>query len=357
MNKKIALIPGDGVGPEIVKQGIKVLDAVSAKYNCTFEYKELVMGGIAIDKTGHPLPEKTIKACKESDAVLLGAVGGWKWDNLPGHLRPEAGLLGIRKALGVYANLRPAILFPQLKSASFLREDVLEGGIDVMIIRELIGGIYFGEKKRVDIEGGEKAWDVMAYSTHEIERITRRAYEIARKRSKKLTMVDKANVLESSRLWREVVMGISGEYPDVETNCMYVDNAAMQLIRNPKQFDVIVTENMFGDILSDEASMLTGSLGMLPSASMGEGKIGLYEPIHGSAPDIAGQDKANPIAAIMSIAMMLRYSLDMEAAASDIERAVSKVLDKGYRTADIMQEGMDLVGTERMGDLIAENIC
>ncbi|MCQ1529901.1 3-isopropylmalate dehydrogenase [Lutispora saccharofermentans] len=357
MNKKIALMPGDGVGPEIVKQGIKILDAVSAKYNCVFEYKELLMGGIAIEKTGHPLPQETINACKESDAVLLGAVGGWKWDNLPGHLRPEAGLLGIRKALGVFANLRPAILFPQLKSASFLREGVLEDGIDVMIIRELIGGIYFGEKKRVDIEGGQKAWDVMAYSTHEIERITRRAYETARKRSKKLTMVDKANVLESSRLWREVVMGISGEYPDVETNYMYVDNAAMQLIRNPKQFDVIVTENMFGDILSDEASMLTGSLGMLPSASMGEGKIGLYEPIHGSAPDIAGQDKANPIATIMSIAMMLRYSLDMEAAASDIERAVSKVLDKGYRTADIMQEGMDLVGTERMGDLIAENIC
>ena len=353
MNKKIALIPGDGVGPEIVKQGLKVLDAVSNKYNCTFEYKELLMGGIAIDNTGHPLPEETIKICQESDAVLLGAVGGWKWDNFPGHLRPEAGLLGIRKALGVFANLRPAILFPQLKSASFLREDVLEGGIDVMIVRELIGGIYFGEKKRVDIEGGQKAWDVMVYTTPEIERITRRAYEIARKRNRKLTMVDKANVLESSRLWREVVMGISSEYPDVETNYMYVDNAAMQLIRNPKQFDVIVTENMFGDILSDEASMLTGSLGMLPSASLGESGAGIYEPIHGSAPDIAGQDKANPIATIMSIAMMLRYSFSTEAAAADIERAVSNVLDKGYRTEDIMQEGMKLVGTQKMGVLIA----
>lgn len=356
MNKKIALIPGDGVGPEIIKQGIKVMDAVSGKYDCKFEYNELLMGGIAIDKTGHPLPEETVRVCKESDAVLLAAVGGWKWDTLPGHLRPEAGLLGIRKALGVYANLRPAILFPQLKSASFLRQDVLEGGIDVMIIRELIGGIYFGEKSRVDIEGGQKAWDVMAYSTPEIERITRKAYEVARKRNRKLTMVDKANVLESSRLWREVVTELSKEYPDVETNFMYVDNAAMQLIRNPKQFDVIVTENMFGDILSDEASMLTGSLGMLPSASLGDSGVGLYEPIHGSAPDIAGQDKANPIATIMSVAMMLRYSLDMSAAAADVENAVSRVLNKGSRTADIMQPGMTLTGTEQMGDLIANEI-
>lgn len=356
MTKRIAIIPGDGVGPEIIRQVMKVLKAVSKKVKVNFEYEELLMGGIAIDKTGHPLPERTIEVCKKSDAALLGAVGGYKWDNLPGNLRPEAGLLGIRKELGVFANLRPAILFPQLKSVSFLREDIIKDGIDLMIVRELIGGAYFGEKKRVDIEQGQKAWDTIVYSTHEIERITRKAYEIAKKRSGRLTLVDKANVLESSRLWREVTAKISQGYPDVETNYMYVDNAAMQLIRNPKQFDVIVTENMFGDILSDEASMLTGSLGMLPSASLGEGKAGLYEPIHGSAPDIAGQDKANPIGAIMSIAMMFRYSLDMEDIAISVEDAVSKVLDKGYRTDDIMQTGMTLVGTEKMGNLIADAI-
>jgi 3-isopropylmalate dehydrogenase len=356
MKKKIAVMPGDGVGTEIIKQAYKVLDAVSKKYDIEFEYKEVLLGGIAIDKTGHPLPQETVDVCKNSDAALLGAVGGWQWDNLPGHLRPEAGLLGIRKELGVFANLRPAILFPQLKSAAFLREDVLEGGIDVMIVRELIGGAYFGEKNREDLpEGGQRAWDTILYSTPEIDRVTRKAYETARKRNKRLTLIDKANVLESSRLWREVVTEIAKEYPDVETSYMYVDNAAMQLIRNPKQFDVIVTENMFGDILSDEASMLTGSLGMLPSASLGNG-VGLYEPIHGSAPDIAGQDKANPIATIMSVAMMLRYSFNMDGAAKDIEDAVSKVLDNGYRTGDIMQEGMTLVGTEKMGDLIAEQL-
>lgn len=356
MDKKIAFIPGDGVGPEIIKQAVKVLEAVSKKYKIDFEYEELLIGGIAIDRTGEPLPKKTIEICKESDAVLLGAVGGWKWDNLSGDLRPEAGLLSIRKELGVFANLRPAILFPQLKSASFLREDILEGGIDVMIVRELIGGIYFGEKKRENIENGHKAWDTMVYSTYEIERIVRKAYEIARKRDNRLTLVDKANVLESSRLWREVTAKISQEYRGVRTSYMYVDNAAMQLIRNPKQFDVIVTGNMFGDILSDEASMLTGSLGMLPSASLGEDGPGIYEPIHGSAPDIAGQDKANPIGTIMSIAMMLRYSFDMADAAIDVEDAVSKVLDKGYRTLDIMQNGMTLVGTEKMGDVIADAI-
>lgn len=356
MDKKIAFIPGDGVGPEIIKQAVKVLEAVSKKYKIHFEYEELLIGGIAIDQTGEPLPKKTIEICKESDAVLLGAVGGWKWDNLPGDLRPEAGLLSIRKELGVFANLRPAILFPQLKSASFLREDILEGGIDVMIVRELIGGIYFGEKKRENIENEHKAWDTMVYSTYEIERIVRKAYEIARKRDNRLTLVDKANVLESSRLWREVTAKISQEYRGVRTSYMYVDNAAMQLIRNPKQFDVIVTGNMFGDILSDEASMLTGSLGMLPSASLGEDGPGIYEPIHGSAPDIAGQDKANPIGTIMSIAMMLRYSFDMADAAIDVEDAVSKVLDKGYRTLDIMQNGMTLVGTEKMGDVIADAI-
>lgn len=355
MSKKITVMPGDGVGNEIINQAYKVLEAVSKRFNYIFEYKEVLIGGIAIDRTGHPLPDETIEACKNSDAVLLGAVGGSKWDNLPGNLRPEAGLLGIRKELGVFANLRPATLFPHLKAASFLREDVVERGIDLMIVRELIGGLYFGEKKRFDIEVGQRALDTMAYSTPEIDRITRKAYEIAKKRDKKLCMIDKANVLECSRLWREVVSKISLEYPEVETTYMYVDNAAMQLIRNPRQFDVILTENMFGDILSDEASMLTGSLGMLPSASIGDG-VGIYEPIHGSAPDIAGQDKVNPIATIMSAAMMLDYSFNMREAAKKIEAAVSTVLDKGYRTIDIMQTGMKCVGTERMGDLIAAEI-
>lgn len=353
---RIAVIPGDGIGQEVIKQARKVLDAVSRKYICKFEYTEVLMGGTAIDKFGEPLPQNTVEVCKNSDAVLLGAVGGPKWDNLPGHLRPEAGLLGIRKALEVFANLRPAILFPQLKSASNLKEEVLGDGLDVMIVRELTGGIYFGEKKRVSDPKGDKAWDVMLYSTPEIERIARVSFDAARKRNKKLTLVDKSNVLESSRLWREVVTKVAEDYNDVELNFMYVDNAAMQLIRNPKQFDVIVTENMFGDILSDEASMLTGSLGMLPSASLGQGTAGLYEPIHGSAPDIAGQDKANPIGTIMSVAMMLDYSFNMHEAANDIKEAVSKVLDKGYRTVDIMQPEMTVVGTEEMGNLISELI-
>ncbi len=353
---RIALIPGDGIGPEIMKQAMKVLTAISHKYNVQFSFHEVLMGGVAIDKTGVPLPEETVKVCKESDAVLLGAVGGEKWDNLPGHLRPEAGLLGIRKALGVFANLRPAILFPQLKDASTLKEEVLGDGLDIMVVRELTGGLYFGEKKREGQGDSLRAWDTMEYSVFEIERIVRVAFDLAMKRNKRLTSVDKANVLESSRLWREVVSRVALEYPEVTLNHMYVDNAAMQLIRNPKQFDVIVTENMFGDILSDEASMLTGSLGMLPSASLGTQNPGLYEPIHGSAPDIAGQDKANPIATIMSVAMMLRYSGDMEEAARDIENAVSKVLEQGYRTGDIMQPGMKEIGTEKMGDLIAQAI-
>ncbi len=353
---KIAVIPGDGIGPEIIKQGLKVLKAVSRKYNIEFSFQEVLMGGVAIDETGVPLPEETIKICKECDAVLMGAVGGDKWDNLPGHLRPEAGLLGIRKALGVFANLRPAILFPQLKEASTLKAEVLGDGLDIMVVRELTGGLYFGEKKR-DGQGKDlKAWDTMVYSVWEIERIARVAFELAMGRNKKLMSVDKANVLESSRLWREVVSQVAREYPEVSLSHMYVDNASMQLIRNPKQFDVIVTENMFGDILSDEASMLTGSLGMLPSASLGTENPGIYEPIHGSAPDIAGQDKANPIATIMSIAMMLRYSGKMEDAAQDIEYGVSAVLDKGYRTRDIMEPGMEEVGCERMGDLIAGEI-
>lgn len=353
---KIAVIKGDGIGPEVVNQGLKVLRTIGEKYNCKFEFKEALLGGAAIDKTGVPLPQETIDICKSQDAVLLGAVGGPKWDKLTGNMRPEAGLLGLRKALGVFANLRHAIMFPQLKSASTLKEEILDHGIDIMVVRELTGGAYFGEKRREKTKDGEVASDLMVYSTHEIERISKVAFEIAMKRNKKLTLVDKANVLETSRLWREIVTKMNENYPEVELNYLYVDNASMQLIRNPKQFDTILTENLFGDILSDEASMLTGSLGMLPSASLGETKLGLYEPIHGSAPDIAGQDKGNPIATIMSVAMLLRYSFDMAEAAKDIENAVSKVLDENYRTEDIMEDGMTLVGTEKMGDLIAEAI-
>ncbi len=353
---KIALIPGDGIGPDIIDQALKVLDAVSRKYDVKFDFEEVLMGGVAIDKTGVPLPEESLNICKNSDAVLLGAVGGDEWDNLPGHLRPEAGLLGLRKGLGAFANLRPAILFPQLKDASTLKPEVLGNGLDIMVIRELTGGLYFGEKGREGEGTGEKAWDTLVYSYFEIERIARVGFELAMKWKKKLMSVDKANILESSRLWREVVTEIAKDYEEIDLSHMYVDNAAMQLIRNPRQFDVIVTENMFGDILSDAASMLTGSLGMLPSASLGDGTPGIYEPIHGSAPQIAGQDKANPIATIMSVAMMLRYSLDMEEGALDVERAVSKVLDKGYRTEDIMEDGKNLVGTDKMGDLIVAEI-
>lgn len=353
---KIALIPGDGIGPDIIGQALKVLDAVSRKYDVKFDFEEVLMGGVAIDKTGVPLPEESLNICKNSDAVLLGAVGGDEWDNLPGHLRPEAGLLGLRKGLGAFANLRPAILFPQLKDASTLKPEVLGNGLDIMVIRELTGGLYFGEKGREGEGTGEKAWDTLVYSYSEIERIARVGFELAMKRKKKLMSVDKANILESSRLWREVVTEIAKDYEEIDLSHMYVDNAAMQLIRNPRQFDVIVTENMFGDILSDAASMLTGSLGMLPSASLGDGTPGIYEPIHGSAPQIAGQDKANPIATIMSVAMMLRYSFDMEEGALDVEKAVSKVLDKGYRTEDIMEDGKNLVGTDKMGDLIVSEI-
>ena len=354
---KIAVIAGDGIGPEVIAQARKVLDRAAEVYGLELEYTEVLMGGRAIDEKGTPLPQVTIDICKSSDAVLLGAVGGPKWDTLPGHLRPEAGLLGIRKALGVYANLRPAILFPQLKSASTLKEEVLGDVLNIMVVRELTGGIYFGERGRRDTETGMAAWDTELYSEAEVERVARIAFETARTRTGRLMSVDKANVLESSRLWREVVLKVAVDYPDITLSHMYVDNAAMQLIRNPRQFDVIVTTNMFGDILSDEASMLTGSLGMLPSASLGEGNLGLYEPIHGSAPDIAGQDKANPIATIMSTAMMLRYSLGREDAASGIEAAVAAVLDQGYRTPDIMQDGMTSVGCSRMGDLIASHIA
>ena len=356
MKKRIALIPGDGVGPEVIKQGVKVLKAVSKKYNIQFEYEELLLGGIAIDKTNCPLPYETVDICKKSDAVLLGAVGGPKWDALPGTLRPEAGLLGIRKELRVFANLRPVVLFPQLKSASPLREDILDEGVELMIVRELTGGAYFGERKREHIMDGEKAWDTIIYTSNEIERILKVAYEIAGQRKGRLVMVDKANVLESSKLWREITAEISKKYPEIVTEYMYVDNAAMQLIKAPSKFDVIVTENMFGDILSDEASMLIGSLGMLPSASIGDAAPFIYEPIHGSAPDIANENRANPIGTIMSIAMMLEFSFHMREAARNVEEAVHKALDKGCRTFDIMQKGMTLVGTERMGDIIADAV-
>ena len=353
---KITIIPGDGIGPEVTTQAIKVLKAIENKYNCSFEFSEAKLGGDAIDHTGVPLPEKTIEMCKNSSGILLGAVGGPKWDNLPSNIRPESGLLGLRKALGVYANLRPAILFEDLIAASNLKDEVLKNGIDIMIVRELIGGAYFGKKETIEIKGGKRAFDTIEYSSFEIERISKVAFNIARTRKRRLTLIDKANVLHTSRLWREVVAKTSEDYKDIEVNYMYVDNAAMQLIKNPNQFDVILTENMFGDILSDEASMLTGSLGMLPSASIGKNSIGIYEPIHGSAPDIANQDIANPIGTIMSAAMLLRHSLDMIEAAKDIEEAVLKVINKRYRTSDIMEKGKILVGTNVMGDLISSEI-
>ncbi|SHM43213.1 3-isopropylmalate dehydrogenase [Caldanaerovirga acetigignens] len=353
---KIAVIPGDGIGPEVVGQAIVVLEAVAQKFGHRFEFQEALLGGAALDVKGVPLPDETMEICLKSDAVLLGAVGGPKWDNLPGHLRPEAGLLGIRKGLNLFANLRPAKVFPQLKSNSTLKEEALGEGIDILVVRELTGDIYFGEKGRAKIPGGEKAWDTAVYTTYEVERVAHLAFRIARGRRRKVTSVDKANVLESSRLWREVVSKVGEQYNDVELNLMYVDNAAMQLIKNPHQFDVILTTNMFGDILSDEAAMLTGSLGMLPSASLGEGRLGLYEPVHGSAPDIAGQDKANPIATILSAAMMLRYSFYLEEEAQAVENAVSKVLDQGYRTSDIATPGAKIVGTKEMGSLIAQNM-
>ena len=322
----------------------------------SFDLTEADLGGIAIDKHGIPLPQATIDACKSSDAVLLGAVGGPKWDTVPGNLRPEAGLLGIRAALGLYANLRPAIIYGALKDSSPLKSEIINNGIDIIVIRELTGGIYFGQRGRLQTEGGEAAFDTEMYSKEEIERIARVGFETAMKRGKKLMSVDKANVLESSRLWRQVVEEIAKEYPEVSLNHMYVDNAAMQLVRNPAQFDVILTSNLFGDILSDEASMITGSIGMLPSASLGATKLGLYEPIHGSAPDIANQNKANPIATILSVAMLLRHSLDLPEEAAAIEKAVVTVLDKGYRTGDIASVGTTIIGTKEMGRIIREEI-
>ena len=353
MNYKIAVIKGDGIGPEIVEASMKVLDEIGKKYNHQFAYSQVLAGGAAIDATGSPLPQKTVDTCKASDAVLLGALGGPKWDNLPGDKRPEAGLLGIRKALGLFANLRPAMLFEELRDASPLKSEIIGDGLNVLVVRELTGDVYFGEKKR---DGDFGASDLMNYTRPEVERIAHVAFESARKRGGKVTSVDKANVLETSRFWRSVVLEVAKEYPDVELNHLYVDNAAMQLVINPRQFDVILTGNLFGDILSDEASMLTGSIGMLPSASLGEGKFGMYEPIHGSAPDIAGQDKANPIATVLSVAMMLRYSLGLEEEAKNIEDAVKKTLAQGYRTGDIAEDGKTVVGCIAMGEKIIENL-
>ena len=352
MNYKVAVIEGDGIGPEIVQASIRVLEAVGQRYNHRFTFTKVLMGGCAYDATGNPLPKETVETCLASDSVLLGAVGGPKWDTLPGHLRPEAALLGIRKALGLYANIRPAQLFASLAGACPLRADIAEKGIDLVIVRELTGGIYFGERGRRQTEGGEEAYDTEAYSVKEIERIARVAFDLARKRKKTLISIDKANVLESSRLWRETVHKVGKEYPDVALSDMLVDNAAMQLVRNPSQFDVVVTSNMFGDILSDEASMLTGSIGLLSSASLGDGTRGLYEPIHGSAPDIAGKGIANPIATILSCALMLRLSFGLEQEARAIESAVAAVLAKGLRTGDIARAGESTLTCEQMTDEI-----
>ena len=354
---RIVLIPGDGIGPEVVGEACKVLDAIGRLYGHAFRYTSVLAGGAAIDATGAPLPDETVATCMASDAVLLGAVGGWKWDVLPGNLRPERALLGLRSALGLYANLRPATLHPALAAACPLRADIAAAGIDVVFVRELTGGMYFGERGRREGKYGMEGYDTEAYGVGEVDRIARVAFELARGRRKKVTSVDKANVLESSRVWREVVVRVAAEYPDVALDHMYVDNASMQLIRRPSDFDVCVTTNMFGDILSDEAGQITGSIGMLPSASLGApGKPGLFEPVHGSAPDIAGLDKANPLATILSCAMMLRISFGLEKEAAAVEAAVTAVLTSGARTADIRLAGdaADPVGTRAMGRLVVE---
>lgn len=356
MEKRIAIIKGDGIGPEIVTQAMKVLDKIAINFGHTFVYDELLAGGCAIDACGKCLPEETIEKCKSSDSVLLGAVGGPKWDHEPSTNRPEKALLGIRSQLGLFANLRPAKLFPQLAKACPLKTEIMEKGIDFVVVRELTGGIYFGKHETYINHNEKVASDIMAYSESEIRRIAKVAFDTAMLRNKKVISIDKANVLDSSRLWRKVTEEVAKSYPEVSLSHMYVDNAAMQLCKDPSQFDVILTENMFGDILSDEASMITGTIGTIPSSSLGETTLGMYEPIHGSAPDIANQDKANPIGTILSAAMMLKYSFYMEKESKAIEAAVDTVLSKGYRTADMMSEGMILVGCEKMGDLIVENI-
>ena len=349
MTKSIAVIRGDGIGPEIVTEALGVLNAVADRFGHSFTYVDVDMGGVAIDKYGEPLPQTELEKCLAADSVLLGAVGGEKWNAMPGHLRPEKGLLALRAGMGVYSNNRPAKIWPQLADASPLKASIVAKGIDFIIVRELIGGIYFGEHKTAEIDGQKTAIDVLTYTEAEIERIGRIGFETARKRRKQLCSVEKSNVLDSSRLWKSVMHRLAAEYPDVTLTDMLVDNCAMQIVKNPSQFDVIVTENMFGDILSDEASMITGSIGMIPSSSLGATDRGLYEPIHGSAPDIAGMDKANPIGTILAAAMMLRYSFDMAAEADCIEAAVSTILDAGYRTADIMADGCKQIGCRECG--------
>ena len=360
MNYNLAVIKGDGIGPEVVTEAMKVLDKVGEKFGHTFQYDQLLMGGCSIDAYGEPLTDETVAKAKKADAVLLGSIGGntstSPWYQLPPHLRPEAGLLKIRKELNLFANLRPALLYPELRGACPLKEEISEKGFDMMIMRELTGGLYFGKRETKEVDGVMTAVDTLTYNENEIRRITIKGFDIAMKRRKKVTSVDKANVLDSSRLWRKIVEEVAKDYPEVSYEHMLVDNAAMQLVKDPAQFDVILTENMFGDILSDEASMVTGSIGMLASASLNETKFGMYEPSGGSAPDIAGQNKANPIATILSAAMLLRFSLDLDKEADAIEAAVKKVLEEGYRTCDIVSEGTTLVSTTQMGDLIAERI-
>lgn len=352
---RITLLPGDGIGPEIMAVAVDVLKVVGKRFDIQFEFTEALIGGVAIDATGEPLPAATLDMCRNSDAVLLAAIGGYKWDTLPSHLRPEAGLLGLRSGLGLFANLRPAKIIPQLIDASSLKREVVEG-VDILVVRELTGGIYFGKPKGIfTTETGEKRGvNTMAYTESEIDRIGRVAFEAARKRGRKVCSVDKANVLEVSQLWRDCITKLSQEYPDVELTHMYVDNAAMQLLRAPKQFDTIVTGNLFGDILSDAAAMLTGSIGMLPSASLGASGSGVFEPVHGSAPDIAGLDKANPLAQVLSTAMMLRYGLNQSQAADHIEKGVFQVLQRGARTGDIMSPGMNFLGCRAMGDALIQ---
>lgn len=356
-NYNITVLKGDGIGQDIVAEAMNVLEAVGKKYNHKFNFNEKLVGGAALDACGVPLPDDTLEACKNCDSILLGAVGGPKWDNLPSNMRPEAGaLLRLRKELGLYANLRPAIIHKALSSASPIKPEIIGDSLDILVVRELTGGIYFGERGHREGKYGEEAYDVEAYSEFEVKRIAKTAFEAAMKRNKRVTSIDKSNVLESSKLWRKAVIEVAKNYPEVELDHMYVDNAAMQLVRNPKHFDVIVTSNIFGDIISDEASQITGSIGMLPSASLSDGAFGMYEPIHGSAPDIAGMDIANPIATILSAGMMLRYSFGLNAEADAIEAAVTEVLDAGYRTPDIYSEGTTKVGTKEMGRIISEKI-
>ena len=356
MKYNIAVIPGDGIGPEVVDATIKVLNAVGEKFGHRFDYEYLLAGGCAIDKFGTPLPEETLEACKKSDSVLLGAVGGPKWDEPTAKVRPEQALLGLRGGLGLYCNLRPALLYAPLKDASPLKDSIIGDGIDIQVVRELTGGIYFGERGTCDDNGIPAAYDTEKYNEEEVRRIAKIGFEAAMKRRKKVTSVDKANILESSRLWRRIINEVAKDYPEVEVNHLYIDNASMQMVRDPRQFDVIITSNMFGDILSDEASMVTGSIGMLPSASLGENSFGMYEPIHGSAPDIAGKGIANPLATILSGAMMLRYSFNLDDEAKMIEKAVLDVLNDGLRTGDIMSEGMKLVNTKEMTKAVLDKL-